>query len=202
MVPIILALALTGEHQIFYLQKRIGKGGRDFRVIKFVTMQKDSLNLPGGDITQKDDPRVLALGRLLRKTKINELPQLLNILIGQMSFVGPRPVVRRHLELYSEAVRTTVLTMAPGLTGIASLVFRNEEVILDKMGGDRMYYHDSVFAPYKGELEIWYSKNRNARVYFLTILLTAWAVLRPNSRLHFSKFKDLPEPPEAFNTWL
>ena len=84
MIPIMIALKLTGEHYIFYQQERIGKGGKPFYILKFATMLKDSPNMPGGVLTQKNDPRILPMGKFLRKTKINELPQLVNIFIGQM----------------------------------------------------------------------------------------------------------------------
>ncbi len=121
MIPIMIALKLTGEHYIFYLQPRVGKGGKDFMVLKFATMLKDSPNLPGGVLTQKNDPRILPMGKFLRKTKINELPQLANIFIGQMSVVGPRPQARQHYELYSDAVKREIDKIPPGLSGIASI---------------------------------------------------------------------------------
>lgn len=197
MVPVAIGLLLTGEHRVFYLQKRVGRGGRDFNVLKFATMLKDSPNLPGGVLTQKDDPRILPMGRFLRKTKINELPQLVNILLGQMSFVGPRPQARRHYELYSAEVRRRIDAVRPGLTGIGSIVFRDEESMLDGVRGDRDEFHDTVIAPYKGELEIWYTEHRNPRTYLLIILLTAAAIVSPGSRLYEKCFPDLPRPPEA-----
>ncbi len=183
-VPVMLILKLTGEHYIFYLQPRVTRQGREFRVVKFATMLKESPNMPGGFLTQKSDPRILPFGRFLRKTKINELPQLVNILIGQMSFVGPRPTVRRHFELYSKEVRKVILSMPPGLTGIGSLVFRDEEGVLDRLGGDRKHYHDEVIAPYQ-----------NLFTYFALIVLTFWALFRPRTKIYRRIFRDLPPPP-------
>ena len=202
MLPIMLGLKLMGEHYIFYLQPRVGKGGKDFMVFKFATMLKDSPNLPGGVLTQKNDPRILPMGNFLRKTKINELPQLINIFLGQMSFVGPRPQARRHYELYSAEVRAEIDKIRPGLTGIGSVVFRDEESMLDKVPGDRDRFHDTVIAPYKGELEVWYAEHRSLRSYFLLILLTAWTVLRPRSDLHRRFFPGLPEPPKELKLLL
>ncbi len=196
-LPIMIALKLTGEHHIFYLQPRVGKGGIEFNIIKFATMLENSPNLPGGFITQLKDPRVLPMGHFLRKTKINELPQLLNIFIGQMSIVGPRPIVAQHLALYPEKTREAILTMTPGLTGIASLIFRDEEGVLDRVGGDRKYFHDKVITPFKGELELWWSKHRTIGNYFKVIFLTAWALFSPRISLWKKWFKDLPEPPEV-----
>ena len=196
MIPVMIGLKLTGEHYIFYLQPRVGRGGRHFSVFKFATMLKDSPNLAGGFITQKEDPRILPMGNFLRKTKINELPQLLNIFLGQMSVVGPRPLVQRHVELYPEPSRSAILGQRPGLTGLASLVFRDEEGILDRMGGDRKANHDRIIAPYKGELEVYYAKHKSLLMYFALIIFTAWALFRPRSRAHQGFFKDLPQAPE------
>jgi lipopolysaccharide/colanic/teichoic acid biosynthesis glycosyltransferase len=196
MIPIMIGLKLTGERYIFYSQPRVGRGDKDFKVLKFATMLKDSPNMPGGFITQRDDPRITPMGGFLRRTKINELPQLANILVGQMSFVGPRPVVRKHLELYSDEAREAISRQRPGLTGIASLAFRDEEGVLDRAGGDRKRVHDEVIAPYKGELEIWYAERKGIGLFFLIIAMTAWSVARPASRLPFSVLKDLPAPPK------
>lgn len=202
MIPIMIALKLTGEHSVFYMQTRVGKGGRDFQVFKFATMLKDSPNLPGGVLTQKNDPRILPLGKFLRKTKINELPQLANIFLGNMSLVGPRPQARRHYELYSDAVKREIDELTPGLTGIGSVVFRDEEALLDKVQGDRDHFHDTVIAPYKGELEIWYAKNRNIGKYFGLIFLTALSVVRPGNVLHKRIFKGIPQMPPALQELL
>jgi len=197
MVPVMIGLKLTGEHYIFYLQPRVGNGGREFMLIKFATMLKDSPNLPGGLITQKDDPRMLPVGRFLRKTKINELPQLINVLLGQMSLVGPRPQAKSHFDLYLEEVKKIISDLKPGVTGIGSLLFRNEEAMLDKIKEDRKDFHDKVITPYKGELEKWYAQNRTIWTYFILIFLTAWSLFFPESRLYRRFFKDLPPPPPA-----
>ena len=133
-IPVIIILRLTGEGEIFYLQERVGKDAKTFKVLKFATMLKDSPNLSGGFLTQKGDPRVLPFGRFLRKSKINELPQLFNILIGEMSFIGPRPQAPIHFNLYSDEQKQYISQLRPGLTGIGSLIFRDEEGILSKSG--------------------------------------------------------------------
>ena len=202
MIPVMIGLKLTGEHYIFYLQPRVGKGGTTFNVFKFATMLKDSPNLAGGFITQAKDPRIMPMGKFLRNTKINELPQLINILIGQMSFVGPRPIVAQHIALYPEVIRSEILLLTPGLTGIGSIVFRDEEGILDRAGGDRKHLHDIVIAPYKGELELWYTKHRNLRLYFFLIFLTAWSIINPRTSLWKRLFKDIPEIPVELKPYL
>jgi lipopolysaccharide/colanic/teichoic acid biosynthesis glycosyltransferase len=200
MIPVMIALKLSGEHYVFYLQTRVGKDGKDFAVFKFATILKDSPNLPGGVLTQKSDPRILPMGNFLRKTKINELPQLINILLGSMSFVGPRPQARKHYELYSPAIRAEIDRIRPGLTGIGSVIFRDEENLLDKVSGNRDDFHDTVIAPYKGELEVWYSHHRGLWTYVALIFLTAWAVVRPGSRLYARIFRDLPPVPSKLES--
>jgi lipopolysaccharide/colanic/teichoic acid biosynthesis glycosyltransferase len=199
-IPVIIGLKLTGEHYIFYFQPRVGKGGKEFNIIKFATMLKDSPNMPGGVLTQKDDPRILPMGKFLRKTKINELPQLLNIFIGQMSIIGPRPQAKQHYDLYSPDVKSVIDTIPPGLSGIGSIIFRNEEAILDRVTGDRNNFHDTVMAPYKGQLEMWYAKHRNIRTYFLLILSTVIILFSPSSNIHLNFFVDFPSmPPDLKN---
>ena len=202
MIPIMVGLALTGEHHVFYLQPRVGRGGKTFNVLKFATMLKDSPNLPGGFITQAKDPRVLPMGTFLRRTKINELPQLMNVFVGQMSFVGPRPIVRAHINLYPPATREAILKLRPGLTGIGSLVFRDEEGMLDRAGGDRKRLHDLVMAPYKGELELWYTSHRGLGLYFAVVFLTAWSVVRQSSGAYKRVLCGLPEPPPELRPYL
>ena len=196
LIPIMIILKLTGEHEVFYLQERIGKDGKPFKLIKFATMLKDSPNMGTGTVTVKDDPRILPFGKFLRKTKINELPQLINILKGDMSIIGPRPQTNRCFLAFPKKSQEAIKKVKPGLSGIGSVVFRNEEEILDDKTIDRLKYYDEVIAPYKGELEEWFIKHRNLYTYFMLIFLTAWAVINPKSKLHFKVFKDLPKPPK------
>jgi len=193
LILVMVILRLTGEHEVFYLQERIGKGKKVFNVMKFVTMLKNSPNLSGGCVTQKNDPRVLPIGKYLRKTKINELPQLFNIFIGQMSVVGPRPITPEQFEIYSKAQQQKISGMTPGLTGIGSLIFRDEEDITDRSGMDHVVFHREIITPYKGDLECWYVENRSLGLYFKIIFLTALAVVWPNRRFR-NAFKSLPQP--------
>jgi len=196
MLPVMLALKLTGEHYIFYKQTRVGRYGRDFGLLKFATMLKDSPNLPGGLYTGVNDPRLLLMGKFLRKTKINELPQLLNILAGQMSLVGYRPTVREHYDAYPEETRRKIADTKPGLTGLGAIVFRNEEEILQNVE-NKEYFHQKIIMPYKGKLESWYAGNRSLSVYFKIICITAWVVIRPSPDIWKRAFKGLPPvPPE------
>lgn len=201
MIPVMVALKLTGEHDIFYCQERIGKGGRPFGVLKFATMLRNSPNMAGGVLTQKDDPRILPMGKFLRKTKINELPQLANIFIGQMSIIGPRPQAKAHYDLYSEDVKAAIDAVSPGLSGIGSVVFRDEEDMLNAVS-DRTQFYADVVAPYKGALEVWFASHRTLAVYFKLIWLTVLAVLRPSSKAWRTAFKDLPPVPEVLERYM
>lgn len=201
MLPIMIGLKLTGEHDIFYCQERVGKGGKIFKVLKFATMMRNSENMPGGVLTQKNDPRILPMGKFLRKTKINELPQLINIFIGQMSVIGPRPQAKRHYDLYSEEVKNAIDKIPPGLSGIGSVVFRDEEDMLNAVE-NRDDFHDRIIAPYKGNLEIWFTKHRNIITYFKLIFLTVLAVLKPSSNKWKTSFKDLPPVPTELEEYI
>ncbi len=195
-VPIILVLLCTGEHAVFYRQTRIGRGGREFGILKFATMLKDSPNLAGGSLTVRGDPRVLPFGRFLRVSKINELPQVINVLVGDMSFVGPRPQVRGDFDHYTEAVKAAVTSVRPGITGIGSVVFRDEERFLSRPGIDPRAFYGEQIAPYKGALEEWYCDHATLRTDFLILWATAWSILRPSSALVFRVFPDLPPRPQ------
>lgn len=201
MLPIMIALKLTGEHDIFYKQIRVGKGGKDFGLLKFATMLRDSPKLPGGLYTSKNDPRMLPMGKFLRKTKINELPQLINIFIGQMSIIGYRPTVRQHYEAYPEQFRSKLVNSRPGLSGIGSIVFRNEEEILQQFT-DKKSFHQNVINPYKAELEAWYTEHQNIYTYFKLIFMTVDAVLRPDSKKWRTAFKDLPPVPSELKQYI
>jgi lipopolysaccharide/colanic/teichoic acid biosynthesis glycosyltransferase len=196
LLVIIIVLRFSGEGEIFYRQQRIGKGGKPFGVFKFATMVKNSSSMGTGFITTKNDPRVLPVGRFLRKTKLNEVPQIFNIFLGDMSIVGPRPQVGRHFEIYSENVKQELNKIRPGLTGIGSIFFRDEESILEK--NKHLSYEEcysQLIAPYKGQLELWYIKHRSVWLYFVLIFLTAWVVVFPDSGTRLGIFKDLPVPP-------
>ena len=190
-----LILRFTGEGEVFYRQPRVGKGGRTFGLLKFATMLKDSPNLGTGLLTIKDDPRVLPLGRLLRKTKLNEVPQLLNILLGDMSIIGPRPQAVPHFMLFPEHMRGQIVKVKPGLSGIGSIVFRDEENMLGRSGKSHAETYAQDIAWYKGELEVWYVKHQSLWIDFLLFLLTIQVVIFPNSNLLFRLFKDLPRNP-------
>ena len=195
LIPIVLFLKFSGEGEIFFLQERVGKNREMFKLFKFATMLKDSPSMGTGTVTMKNDPRVLPAGKFLRKTKINELPQLLNVFIGHMSLVGPRPQAPRCFDAFPVESQDIILQVKPGLSGIGPIVFRGEEDILEGYSGTLDFY-DNVIGPYKGDVEAWYVAKQGLIAYFSLILLTVWVVLFPKSDLVWRLFKDLPSPPD------
>lgn len=194
MLPIAVVLKLTGEGEIFYVQKRIGLGGKPFGLLKFATMLKNSPNLGTGTVTVKGDPRVLPVGRFLRKTKLNELPQLINILRGDMSIIGPRPQTQRCFDAFPKRSQVQIIKVRPGLSGIGSIVFRDEEELMHEARDPERFY-DDVIMPYKGQLEEWFVAHQGLRTYALAIGVTAWVVLFPGSDIAWKVFPGLPNPP-------
>tara|TARA_B110000908_G_C10227615_1_gene438844 strand:+ start:271 stop:948 length:678 start_codon:yes stop_codon:yes gene_type:complete len=194
-VPIILILKFSGEGEVFFLQERIGLDGKVFQLFKFATMLKDSPNIGTGTVTMKEDPRVLPAGKFLRKTKINELPQLLNIFLGDMSVIGPRPLTSQTFSSYSLNTQGIIMQVRPGLSGVGSIIFRGEEEIMDGATASIDFY-DKVIAPYKGSLEEWFVLNKGLYIYFLAIFMTVLAVLFPTTKMAWKIFRSLPEPPE------
>jgi lipopolysaccharide/colanic/teichoic acid biosynthesis glycosyltransferase len=196
LVPIVITLRLTGEGEVFFLQVRIGKGGEIFNLFKFATMLKNSPNMGTGTVTMRGDPRVLPVGAFLRKTKINELPQLLNIFFGDMSVIGPRPLTSSQFDFYLGSIQETIKRVRPGLSGVGSIVFRGEEEIMHGAAASVDFYGE-VIAPYKGSLEEWFVSNKSLHIYFVVIFITIWAVLNPKSSLIWRIFPELPVPPEV-----
>ena len=197
LVPVVIILRLTGEGEVFYVQQRMGKDGKKFGLLKFATMLKDSPNMGTGTITVKDDPRVLPFGKFLRKTKINELPQLINILKGDMSVIGPRPQDMRCFVVFDPKDQENIKKVRPGLSGIGSIIFRDEEEIMGREDiEDKEYFYDHVISPYKGKVESWYVEHQSIGLYFKLIWLTMVVVLFPGYEIHYAKlFEDFPEPP-------
>lgn len=192
-IPSIIILFLTGEHEVFYFQKRVGYKNRLFNIWKFATMVKNSPNIGTGEITLRNDPRVTRFGRILRMTKMNELPQIMNVLKGDMSIVGPRPLMEVSFKLYAENVQAVINNCKPGMTGIGSLIFRDEEKILSDAADPKEMY--TAIYPYKGALELWYQKHASLYTDFMIIFLTAFSILVPKNQLTHKIFRDLPERP-------
>jgi lipopolysaccharide/colanic/teichoic acid biosynthesis glycosyltransferase len=201
LLPIAVALKFTGEGEILFSQKRVGENGKFFNLFKFATMLKNSPNLGSGTVTLKDDPRVLPFGGFLRKTKINELPQLINILVGNMSVVGPRPQTPRCFEVFPEELQESICSIRPGLSGLGPIVFRDEENILSEKK-ESVEFYDQVIAPYKGEVEAYYISIYGILSYFKIIFATLWVVMFPSSIIVWKLFPSLPTPPEQLKALL
>jgi len=202
LVPLFLVVAVllrfTGEGEIFFRQTRVGFKGEHFNLFKFATMLKDSPNMGTGTVTTLNDPRVLRVGKVLRDTKINELPQLFNVLKGDMSLIGPRPQTLRCFSAFPMASQCEIIKVKPGLSGLGSIIFRDEEkMILASEKPDEFY--DRVIMPYKGKVEEWFVKRSSLGNYLLLILLTIATVIAPNLNLVWKIYKDLPKPPSELD---
>ena len=156
--PVLVALAaavrLTSRGPAFHRATRVGRDGRPFTMLKLRTMRAG----PGAAITTRDDPRMTALGRALRRARLDELPQLMNVVRGEMSLVGPRPEDPRFVALYSEEQRA-VLALRPGITGAAQLVFRDEAALLDPADPDGSYIR--AVLPRKLAIDLEYARGRS-----------------------------------------
>jgi lipopolysaccharide/colanic/teichoic acid biosynthesis glycosyltransferase len=200
--PILLLIAtilkFTGEGEVFYLQSRVGYEGEKFKLMKFATMLKNSEKIGSGSITLKNDPRILPIGKFLRKTKINEIPQLINVIIGDMSIIGPRPLTDDTFNLYSDHVKQNIVKLKPGLSGVGSIFFRNEEKYLSNEKNSLETY-STMISPYKGDLELWYLENESFKNYLICILLTIYSIFFDHRNALFKIFKDLPAPNRELN---
>ena len=193
-IPIIILLRFTAEGEVFYLQERVGINNSRFHILKFATMLKNSMNMGTKSITLQNDFRVTKVGKFLRKTKINELPQLINILKGDISIVGPRPLVAKTFEAYNKDIQSKIYNVKPGLTGIGSVVFRDEESMISAMANENPHeFYKREIAPHKGELELWYQKNKSFFLDLQLIFLTAWVIIFPKSQIYKRWFKGLPK---------
>ena len=161
-------IVIDSGFPIFFLQKRIGRGAKEFNIIKFRTMKTNNENIT---ITVSDDSRITRIGKYLRKTKIDELPEILNVLFGQMSFVGPRPDVKGYADKL-KGVNRKILALRPGITGPASLKYYNEEYILSQKSNPKKY-NDEVIFPDKVKINMYYFHNRSffldLKIIFATI---------------------------------
>lgn len=177
--PIFLILAIIlklKRDDVFFIQERVGLGLKKFRMIKFTTMLRGSEKF--GSITTANDPRITLFGRILRQTKLNEIPQLINILKGEMSFVGPRPLPMSEVtDYYSLEDGTKIYSVKPGITGVGSLEFSDEENMLDSME-DHERYFAQVVMPRKAELELGYVDNWNLILDFIIVAKTIFKLCK------------------------
>ena len=195
MILVMIILKFTGEGEIFYLQKRLGYLNNEFKIIKFATMVKNSPNIGTGSLTLRGDPRVLPFGNFLRKSKINELPQIFNVIIGNMSIVGPRPQMKVDFDKFPPKKRNEIYKSKPGITGIGSIIFRDEEKWISNFNGDKHEFYKNKIAPYKTDVELWYYKNQSMFGDVKLVILTAWVIIFSNSDFVEKIFKSLPKKP-------
>ena len=175
---IAIILKFSGEGEVIFFQDRIGQYKKKFKIIKFVTMRKDSETSGSKDITTSGDPRVLPIGKILRSTKINELPQFFNVLFGDMSIVGPRPMTPRLFDMFPEIYKETYMTIKPGLTGLGSIAFRDEESLMQKsVIKDFDQFYKEKIIPEKTRLEVWYRDHLTFALDIKLVLITVLAIL-------------------------
>jgi len=192
-LPILIILRFTGEGEVFYKQPRVGINGKIFNLLKLATMLKNSPTIGTKNITLKNDPRILPVGKFLRSSKLNEIPQLLNIFLGDMSFIGPRPLTEDKFLLYNLRERLIISSVTPGLSGVGSIIFRNEENLFVKKEDINKIYTNEII-PYKAKLEIWYVKNRSLRMNIILIYYTLLVVLFPKLGKKIKLLKKIPTP--------
>ena len=189
-----VVLRLSGEGEVFYLQDRVGLCGKNFKLIKFATMLKDSPNIGTGTITLANDARVLPVGRFLRKSKLNEIPQLLNVIKGDMSLIGPRPQTAYCFSAFPEIAQGEIVKVVPGLSGLGSLLFHNEESWMTNAENSETLYFEQIM-PFKGKLEAWFVANVSLKVYLALILLTLYSFFADAREITYKILKGLPEWP-------
>jgi len=197
-IIISIILKISGEGEVFYIQNRIGKNGKSFGMYKFATMIKDSPNIGAGDITLKNDPRVLPFGKFLRKLKLNEFPQFINVFIGEMSMVGPRPLVSNQYNKIPNGIKIRINHLTPGITGIGSVVFRDEERYLKNNKQESNDFYIKEITPFKAKLECWYADNTSIIIDVKLIIITIFLIFFPNKNIYNLFFKDIPRH-EIFN---
>jgi lipopolysaccharide/colanic/teichoic acid biosynthesis glycosyltransferase len=169
LVPIVLIVWLQDWHSPFYIADRVGKGGRIFKMVKLRSMVTNA-DKTGVDSTSSNDNRITGVGRFIRRYKLDELSQLLNVLVGDMSLVGPRPNVKRETDLYTKD-ENILLTVKPGITDFSSIVFSDEgEILKDKSDPDIAY--NQLIRPWKSRLGIFYIENQNIFIDIKLIYLT------------------------------
>jgi lipopolysaccharide/colanic/teichoic acid biosynthesis glycosyltransferase len=167
-------ILIESKGGIFYLQERIGKNGIPFKLFKFRSMAAGS-DSKGLLTVGMNDARITKSGQFIRKYKMDELPQLINVLKGEMSLVGPRPEVKKYVDLYTETQRK-VLSVKPGMTDLASIEFSNENELLEKQSNPEEYYIQEIM-PKKIDLNMMFIENPNLINYFKLILKTGLKII-------------------------
>jgi lipopolysaccharide/colanic/teichoic acid biosynthesis glycosyltransferase len=180
-------IKIDSKGPVFFTQERMGRGFQPFSIYKFRSMVRNAPT-KGMQITAGGDPRITKIGRMLRKTKIDELPQLINVVKGDMSIVGPRPEVRKYVEYYREEYEV-ILSVRPGITDISSMIFRNEESVLKGQDDPEQFYL-KVLLPEKMQLAKDYIKHRSFLGDLKLIFSTLYRILDPKGIPAINVFKD------------
>ncbi len=180
LAPLLLLVALLikldSSGPVFFRQERVGRGGQPFRIHKFRTMRAEQCNI-GPQITVGRDPRITRVGHVLRSSKLDELPQLIDVLQGTMSLVGPRPEVPRYVALYPADLRDKILSVRPGITDIASIEYRDESAVLARaLDPEHAYVHEVL--PRKLALSARYVDQASVWTDMVLIGRTLWAIVR------------------------
>lgn len=178
LLVVAVSVAASSPGPVFFRQVRVGRGGEPFDILKFRTMRTDA-ERTGGQLTVGEDPRITRVGRFLRQWKLDELPQLINVVRGEMALVGPRPEVPRYVELYTEEQRQ-VLTVRPGITDPASVAFRSESELMGRHPDPGRYYIEEIM-PRKLSINLDYLSRRTLLSDVGVILNTFRAVSEPDS---------------------
>lgn len=183
---VIIAKKIAGEKEIFYIKGRVGKGGRLFPFIKLSSMTPSSKGEKTPSLTLSNDSRITPIGHFIRKTKIDEFPQFVNILRGELSFVGPRALMPKIHKDYTKSVKNEINKIRPGVTGLATVVFRNEaELLASSDYTDELLFYKEVIGPAKGAIEALYVQKQNFILDFIILLFTIWQIFRPKSSLGY-----------------
>jgi lipopolysaccharide/colanic/teichoic acid biosynthesis glycosyltransferase len=176
-VFLIVAVAIKWESSgpVFFRQRRVGKGGKPFRIIKFRSMVSNAATA-GPALTTHEDRRITAVGRFIRRTKLDELPQLVNVLCGEMSLVGPRPEVPEFVAFYSTSQQNSLMSMRPGMTDYAAILYRDESALL-REGDDPVAVYREKIMPAKFALYEYYGRNitlsNDMRLVLATVMVMA-----------------------------
>ncbi len=175
---IALLVKLTSPGRVLFVQRRVGKNNIDFNMYKFRTMRVDTARISSLTVGNRDN-RITRVGYYLRKLKLDELPQLFNVIKGDMSIVGPRPELRKFVDMYTPA-QLFVLSIRPGITDYASLKYRHENELLASAENPEKFYVEEVM-PAKIALNKYYISNKGLKTYFLIIFTTIFAVFNPSN---------------------
>ena len=191
------------KERSFIFRKGLALKNTKFSIWKFATMLKNSVNIGTGAITLRNDSRITPVGKILRRTKMNELPQIINVIKGDISLVGARPLLPASFGRYSVKVQECIYNTPPGITGIGSLIFRDEEKLVSeatRQGFEPLDFYKKYIYPYKGALELWYQNHISFSTDLQILFLTFWKILFPKSDLAFKILKDLPPRPKALTS--